>query len=204
MKYFIPLEPNKFYHVFNHAVGSDNFFKNEENYIYFLKKFTEYINPIAKTYAYVLMPNHFHFLIELKNDTDIYFRYLELKNGKEEIIEKQKFGFEKFIIQQFSNFFNCYSKSFNKMYSRKGALFIDKLRRVEITDKKYFLNCVQYIHQNPIHHNFCSDIEEWKYSSYKSVLLNKKTHIQKELLLDWFGDLENFIYMHKTLKDIES
>ncbi len=203
MKYYTPLEPDKFYHIFNHAVGSDHFFKNEANYIYFLKKFNQYVHPIAKTCAYVLMPNHFHFLIEVKDADSIYKRYLELNKEKETLTDKSNFSFEKFIMQQFSNFFNCYSKSYNKMYDRKGALFIDYLRRIEISDKAYFLNCVQYIHQNPVHHNFCNKPEEWKYSSYHSALSTKNTYIQRELVLDYFGGIDNFIYAHKTLKNME-
>jgi putative transposase len=48
----IPLVPNKFYHVYNHGNGNDNIFFNEGNYIYFLKKYKEYIAPVADTYAY--------------------------------------------------------------------------------------------------------------------------------------------------------
>ena len=38
MKYFIPLESDKFYHIFNHAVGNEKLFANNDNYTYFLKK----------------------------------------------------------------------------------------------------------------------------------------------------------------------
>ena len=42
------------------------------------------------------------------------------------------------------------------MYNRKGALFIDYLRRTFIDSEEYRSNIVQYyIHQNPIHHKFC-------------------------------------------------
>jgi hypothetical protein len=65
MKYFIQLEPNNKYHIFNQAVGSEKLFRNDDNYIYFLKKFGQYISPIATTFCYVLIPNHFHFWVFL-------------------------------------------------------------------------------------------------------------------------------------------
>jgi len=39
---------DKFYHIYNRANGSELLFRNDENYLYFLKKYTEYITPIAE------------------------------------------------------------------------------------------------------------------------------------------------------------
>jgi REP element-mobilizing transposase RayT len=204
MKYFIPLEAGKFYHIFNHAVGSEKLFRNDENYNYFLKKFNEYISPIASTFSYVLIPNHFHFLIEIKDKKELYESYRILESNKEfpKVKPETELDFEKFVMQQFSNFFNCYTKSFNKKHNRKGALFIDYLRRTLISDEEYLRNMVLYIHQNPIHHKMCNKLEDWKYSSYNSILSEKLTLLEREEVINWFGDLENFIFMH-TVKNIE-
>ena len=35
-----PLEPDKFYHIYNHAIGKENFFENDNDYKWFLDKFT--------------------------------------------------------------------------------------------------------------------------------------------------------------------
>jgi putative transposase len=204
MKYFIPLEAGKFYHIFNHAVGSEKLFRYDENYNYFLKKFNEYISPIASTFSYVLIPNHFHFLIEIKDKKELYESYQILESNKEipKIKPETELDCEKFVMQQFSNFFNCYTKSFNKKHNRKGALFIDYLRRTLISDEEYLRNIVMYIHQNPIHHKICNRLEDWKYSSYKGILSEKPTLLEREEVINWFGDLENFIFMHTT-KNIE-
>ena len=71
MKYFDKFHPDNFYHIFNHAVGKENLFKNHYNYIFFLSKFDKYISPIAKTFCYCLMPNHFHVLIQIRPENGI-------------------------------------------------------------------------------------------------------------------------------------
>jgi len=70
------LEPEAFYHIYNRANGNENIFFKDENYLFFLKKYKEYISPICNTYCYCLMPNHFHFLIEIKNEEELksYFK----------------------------------------------------------------------------------------------------------------------------------
>lgn len=203
MNYFIPLEPNNKYHIFNQAVGNEKLFRNDENYLYFLKKFNEYVTPIATTYSYVLIPNHFHFLIEIKSKEVLYNHYKQIEISKEKTIFKRidELNFEEFVMQQFSNFFNSYTKSYNKRFDRKGALFIDYLRRTLVLDEAYLRTLVLYIHQNPIHHNCCLFIDKWKYSSYNSFFTDKPSKIEREEVLSWFGDLENFIH-HHAIKNI--
>ena len=71
MNYHIPLLPNRIYHVFNHAVGIENLFREEKNYFYFLELVQKYVLPIANIYAFNLLPNHFHFLVHIKSEDDL-------------------------------------------------------------------------------------------------------------------------------------
>lgn len=73
------LEPNKFYHIYNHAIGDDNLFRNNQNYLYFLKRYADFIHPIAKTYAYCLMPNHFHLLVKIRTEVEIVEAFPKLR-----------------------------------------------------------------------------------------------------------------------------
>ena len=76
----IPFEPDKMYHIYNHANGNDNLFYSDENYFYFLKRYSELLSPIVDTYAYCLMPDHFHWLVKIKSEKEV-FDFLRT-NGK--------------------------------------------------------------------------------------------------------------------------
>ena len=187
-----PFEPNCFYHIYNHAVGSDNLFKSENNYQYFLTKFKQYVLPVCKIYSYCLMPNHFHFLVQIRSEEEIINFYKLLKPNTD-------FGtidYHKIVMHQYSKMLNGYAQAYNKMYNRKGALFIDYLRRKQITDNNYFSKIVQYIHNNPIHHNFCKIVGEWTYTSYHTILSQKPTNIEREAIIEWFGGLNNYKLLH--------
>jgi putative transposase len=41
------LLPENYYHVYNHGNADDNIFKKDDNYIYFLKCYAHFINPVA-------------------------------------------------------------------------------------------------------------------------------------------------------------
>ena len=98
MNYHEPLQPNTFNHIFSRAVGDEKLFKSEENYRYFLSKFKSYISTVANTYAYCLLPNHFHVLVKTKEELDV-FAHLQATNKLER-------SYSKYCMQAFSNFLN--------------------------------------------------------------------------------------------------
>ncbi|MEO8235963.1 MAG: transposase [Flavobacterium sp.] len=174
-----PLENGKYYHIYNRGINSDLLFKDTANYDYFLRLYDTHIDPIAETYAWCLMKNHFHFLVRIK-DVD------ELTTEKK--IQPS---------QSFSNLFNAYTKAFNKSYNRHGSLFERPFRRKEINHNKYFKNVIAYIHNNPVHHNICDHPLNYPWSSYITCLSDKPTKLKRKEVIEIFEDIENFKYVHQ-------
>jgi REP element-mobilizing transposase RayT len=48
-----------------------NLFKEERNYELFLEKYYRHIYAVAETFAYCLMPNHFHLMIRIRRIEDL-------------------------------------------------------------------------------------------------------------------------------------
>ena len=192
MNYYTPLYADNYYHIVSRAIGSEKLFIESENYRYFLERYTKYILPIADTFAYSLLPNHFHFLTRIKSYEELLKQYSEVKKNK-----KIYDGWQtEFVMQQFSNLLNSYAKSFNKKYTRKGSLFMDYLRRLEIENDSQFSATTFYIHKNPVHHGYCKKITDWPWSSYKAVLSEHPTNIKRKEILDWFGNKETYVKFH--------
>lgn len=181
------LLPDTYYYIYNHANGDDNLFREERNYHYFLKKYSQYIDPVAETAAWCLMPNHFHLLVKIKNGEEIASTYPKF-GTLDKSTDKSNF-----ISKRFGNFFSSYTQSFNKVYDRRGSLFLKNFKRKEITDEDYLRNLVLYIHLNPVHHGFCKDIGEWKWTSYDSFIRSVE-----ELVYQLFNDRENYQMMHRS------
>jgi putative transposase len=201
------LQPDTSYHIFNHANGFENVFREVENYRYFLEKYQLYIFPIAETYAWCLMPNHFHLVVSIRkrnvieelisNSTSKTFSKVP-NFGKGEI---SSHDIEKFLSKQFANLFSCYTQSFNKMYNRKGSLFIKNFKREPITDKRHFIKAVVYTHRNPIHHGFRERFDEWEFSSYFDITEEMNGLVEPRKLFKIFGSKENFIQQHQQSLD---
>jgi len=180
----VPLEYGQYYHIYNRGNSGENIFVEERNYPYFLGLYVKYIEPIADTFAYALLRNHFHLLVRIKDPSDL-AGFGNLPGLK--------------TTQQFSNFFNSYAKSINKAYGRTGSLFQKRFGRIPVTSDGYFTALVRYIHFNPQKHGFVGDFREYPYSSYQAMLSDKATRLKREVVLEWFGDRAAFVEFHEDL-----
>lgn len=173
-----------YYHIVNHAVGNENLFRNDENFSFFLRKYATYMPSVCDTLAYCLMPNHIHFLIRTHSEEKLMAH------------PKYKSDIHKLVMQELSNLLNSYAKAYNKMYVRKGALWIDFTKRFMVDSDSYLSTVINYIHQNPVKHGFIKDYKDWKYSSYNSILSEKPTLLCRNEVISWFGSISDFKNFH--------
>lgn len=195
-KYHQPLEPGESYHLFSRAVGNEKLFLSSENYLFFLKKLKQYTSNVCQFYCYTLLPNHFHLLVKIYDHETI------IKNF--EVIKKISFlplvhNLSDFIMERFSNFLNSYTKAINKRYNRKGALFIDYLKRSKVNVQSDFTSYIWYIHKNAVHHQITKAIGQWQYDSYASILSEAPTALLRTEIIEWFGSKDEFIKFHQQL-----
>lgn len=81
----------------------------------------------------------------------------------------------------------------NKKYKRVGHLFQDKFKSVLIEDNPQLMWTSAYIHMNPVKDELVKKPEEYIWSSYNDYAFNRNLQIvNKELLLETFGGVENF------------
>jgi putative transposase len=172
------LEHGKYYHIYNRGRRGENLFKEPGNYSFFLSKYDEYISPVADTYAWVLMPNHFHLLVRTCDEQT-----------------------PKPLHQYFSNLFNSYTKAINKRVDRYGPLFVSPFERKGISNESYFKNVVHYIHFNPVHHKFTESMIDYPWSSYHTILSLKQTKLKRDKVIGWFNSKDEFIEHHSSVKN---
>jgi REP element-mobilizing transposase RayT len=180
-----PLQHGKYYHIFNRGNNREDIFTEERNYRYFLKLYAKHITPVADTYAYCLLRNHFHFLVRIKAVD-------ELDPGSQNLSKVAREP-----SQRFSNLFNAYAKAINRAYHRTGALFQRPFGRVEVMTDAYFEYLVTYIHRNPQKHGFVDDFRAWPYSSYHALLSSQPTRLQRDEVLSWFQGVDHFENVHR-------
>ncbi|MEW6195500.1 MAG: hypothetical protein AB1521_10110 [Bacteroidota bacterium] len=177
--YHPPFILNQFYHIYNKSVTNNLLFYSDENYRYFLKRYKYFLNDVVNTYAFCLLPNHFHFLIMPIIDDPLT------------------------VSKQFQRLFISYSMALNKQKARKGNLFQKNFKRRIVYGEESLKNLVYYIHTNPSHHMIDSDYQNYPFSSYRIIVSRDSTTLKREEVLDWFGGIQNFINKHViTLSEV--
>jgi REP element-mobilizing transposase RayT len=169
------------YHLYNRGNNRDNLFYKKENYHYFIRQFDKYLSNFVDVYAYCLLPNHFHFLIKIKDEEEIR-QHLAITDA---IALSDSIGYSKKISEQFRRFFISYSQAINKQENRVGSLFQKHFKIKEVTNESYFTSLVFYIHSNPQKHGLIDDFREWNYSSYSSFLSQNISKLKRSDRLVW-------------------
>ena len=124
------LLPNHFFHIFNRGINGQKIFYTEENYAYFLKKYAKKTKAYLDTYAYCLLPNHFHFLVKVKSIDAILLaakeEYLMIPKALQKTLVENGFG----SAVDMPNFENlAYLSNPNQQYINPVLAFLEKQPR---------------------------------------------------------------------------
>jgi putative transposase len=161
-------ELTNIYHIYNRGVNKQTIFFTDSNYEYFIYKMANYFRDKAAIFAYCLMPNHFHLLIQISS--------------------------EDFIRKALQPFLITYTRSVNIDQERIGPLFQGRYQANLINDDAYLLDCLKYIHLNPVKAGLVTTLRDWKYSSYRDYLtLNNKSFVEVFNVMKFFDSIQEFI-----------
>lgn len=203
VKYAASFYEEGIFHVYNRTNNKDLLFASDENRLYFLRQYAKYLAPFANTFCWNLLPNHFHFLIQIKPHKNILSYLNNIEKHLLKPVEKKYIlndaTLDELLELEWKRFFNSYAMAFNKQQQRKGNLFNMAFRRVEVNKDSHFTQVVVYIHANAQKHKLCRDFTQHQWSSWHSIISAKPTLLCRDKLLEWFGGIEKFIETHKEM-----
>ena len=195
----IPLITGQVYHVFNRGLSKQDIFFTPKHYLralniirYYLvfkpplpySKFIKLPKDIRKEIkndmnkmekgvdiiSYVLMPNHFHFLVKQLKD--------------------------KAIMEFTKNFQISITKYINKRYERSGPLLQGQFKNILIEDDEQLLHVHRYIHLNPYTSFLVKDLVDlcnYPWSSQQEFIgLIKNGFCRKDMILYNFKDINKY------------
>jgi REP element-mobilizing transposase RayT len=96
-----------------------------------------------KIYAYVLMPNHLHMLIEVQANPSA-------------------------VIMQ--SVLTGYARYFNIRHKRRGHLFQGRYKAIVCQQDAYLMVLMSYIHMNPVRAKLVASPQQWQWSGHQDYL----------------------------------
>jgi putative transposase len=195
------MELGQVYHLTDHAVDKNNVFVVPDNYRFFLSRYQDLLPQVVDTYAYCMMPNHFHIAIKVKTKDALLQLPQQLLDNWKLSPNSPDIDFQRRVSKQCANLFSSYTQAFNKQQGRRGTLFEGNFNRCKVADRLYFKHLILYIHGNGVHHGFCDHYMQWSYSSIHSLLFDEApTFLKRAVLFDFFGGKTAFIQAHEDWK----
>lgn len=189
-----PIVHGKYYHIYNRGNNGIDVFLDSDSYYYFLSLYAKYIEPVAETFAWCLLKNHFHLLVRIKYKLEIDENDLSYSTTeKPKIIDPSR---------QFSHLFNAYTQGINKRHSRTGSLFETTFERKLVSSEKYFQQLIFYIHNNPVHHGFVKQMNLYPWSSYETITSAKPTKLKRNEVIAIYGGVDDFLFYHNQQQNL--
>jgi hypothetical protein len=203
--------PGCTFHVYNHANGYENLFRENDNYRYFLVLYKKHIQPIANTVAHCLLPSHFHLMIHIKDVDELPEEFFSAsgtrENGPGDVPERynnksaESKLIENKLSKHFSNLFSAYTQAYNKRYNRRGSLFLKNFKHKPIDSLSQWQTTFLYIHLNPVKHLMVREVEMWNWSSWNTYRQPEKSSlVWRKAALEYFGTFENMYHCMKDKK----
>ncbi|MEX0925019.1 MAG: transposase [Candidatus Paceibacterota bacterium] len=131
-----------YYHVINRASARLTLFESKKDYSLFEAVLTEAVKKFdMRVIAYCCMPNHFHLLLQPKNDGDLsMFMY--------------------WFTMTFTSRWHAI-----KHTTGSGHIFQGRFKSFLVQNDPHLLTVIRYIERNPLRAGLVKKSERWRYSS---------------------------------------
>jgi len=169
--------PGAFYDVLSRGNNRQQIFRDGQDYRIYLRRLEKYRQQYEFTlYAFVLMPNHVHLLIE----TGI-ANLSKIMQG----------------LQQ------SYTSYFHQKYKSVGHLFQGRYKAILCQRDAYLLGLVRYIHLNPLRAGPVKTLEDFSWSSHHAFLGRlKQPSVEKNLILAMLSE-DKFCAVKRYLQFVQ-
>jgi len=140
------LQHSLLYHVYNRGCNRQNIFKDPKDFEHFKEHLRDYRQRFeASIYHWVIMSNHYHLVVELKNP---------------EVISKLMAGLHR-----------SYSHYHHRVYATSGFLWQGRFKMQPIQKELYLIACGRYVERNPVRAGVVNQAWEYEYSSARHYCL---------------------------------
>lgn len=195
----VPLINDQYYHVFNRSIEKKPIFTEKREYSRMLatanyyqyssqpmklssllklsniqrdeltKQMRQKYPKLITIIAFVLLPNHFHFLVKQK-----------IENG---------------ISKFFKNISDSYTRYFNTKHERLGPIFQGQFKAVRIESDQQLLHLSRYIHLNPYTSFLVKTLDQlqnYPWSSLPQYLSKKEGFCEIKDIIDHFPSTNDY------------
>lgn len=142
--------PSYPHHIIQRGHNRQAVFAGEDDYRYYLENLAEWKELFkCKIYAFCLMTNHVHLVVEPGEDAMSLSRLMKRLAGRQ-------------------------TRFVNRLEGRSGTLWEGRFKSSPIENNSYLLACCRYVEMNPVFAGMCDDPAAYPWSSCGSKVTSKQ------------------------------
>lgn len=136
--------PNTPHHIMQRGHNRQVVFASDNDFTYYLKNLKRFKKEFGcKVYAYCLMTNHVHLLIDPGEDPESLSLFMKRVAGRQ-------------------------TRYVNKLENRSGSLWEGRFKSSIVSSSEYLLSCSRYIELSPLRAGMVAEPSVYKWSSFAS------------------------------------
>ena len=171
--------PTQFYHLMIRGINKERIFESAKHKRFLIDMLGQESKEMdLEIGAYCIMDNHLHLVIKGELDEiSIFFKKVNTR----------------------------FAMRYNKDLKRVGHVFQGRYRSEIILNDGHLMQAIRYVHRNPINAGILSNIEKYKWSSYKEYVSETEQMLSKEiklLVLDLAGGKNGIEKFHSDEDNI--
>ena len=133
--------PNYPHHLIQRGHNRQTVFASDEDYLYYLSNLAEWKQAYeCKVYAFCLMTNHVHLIVDPGDNPDAIGKLMKRVAGRQ-------------------------TRYVNRLEDRTGTLWEGRFKSSPIDNNRYLLACCRYVEMNPVFAGICEDPADYRWSS---------------------------------------
>ncbi|MEK7271020.1 MAG: transposase [Planctomycetota bacterium] len=157
--------PGALHHVIARGMERREIFRDDEDRRWFVERLGNALQEMRMPcYAWALMPNHFHLLLETGNEP---------------------------VGRVMQSALTGYAVSFNRRHKRSGHLFQNRFKSILCERETYLLELLRYIHLNPYRARIAfsmAELDRYPWSGHAVLVGNREASFQAvDEILERFG-----------------
>ena len=159
--------PNTPHHIVQRGHNKQVVFVSDDDYQYYLENVFEWKEQLnCKVYAWCLMTNHIHFIINPGDEMDNLGKLMKRLAGKQ-------------------------TRYVNRLEKRTGSLWEGRYKSSPIETDTYLLACCRYVELNPVRATMVEKPEDYCWSSYQQKIgLKEQNNVDKDACYLSLGDTQ--------------
>jgi REP-associated tyrosine transposase len=150
--------PGVVFHVMNRAAKKSRLFESVSDYRAFVELLSDAVSRFdVAVFSYIVMPNHWHFLLSADVDSDLsrFMHWLEGTHARRWVLAKGVCG--------------------------QGAVYQGRFKAIAIQTERHFVWVCRYVERNALRANLVDRAEAWRWSS----LWQRQNDADGPRLADW-------------------